>query len=114
MYDFFLGFIALWIFILFDQILTIFFFHLIVQHHIFLNTFDIQNHAGEGEAGDEATHLCRPALDWLSSLLPKNHLRTGFYVAHDLKTHDGWQLWKGKNKVDVKVSGQLNLKNIYI
>lgn len=53
------------------------------------HTFDIQHHAGESKAGDEASHLGCPRLDRLPGLCPQNHLRSRLYVAHNLKAH-GW------------------------
>jgi len=55
-----------------------------------LHTFDIQDAAGEREAGDVAFHLGLPGLDRLPGLCPQNHLCCWLYGAHHLKAH-GWR-----------------------
>lgn len=52
-------------------------------------TFDIQHHAREGDAVDEASHLGGPGLDGLAGFRPQNRLGSWLNVAHDLKAH-GW------------------------
>lgn len=52
-------------------------------------TFDIQHHAREGDAVDEAFHLGGPGLDGLTGFRPQNRLGSWLDGAHDLKAH-GW------------------------
>lgn len=52
-------------------------------------TFDIQHHAREGDAVDDASHLGGPGLDGLTGFWPQNRLGSWLNVAHDLKAH-GW------------------------
>lgn len=56
------------------------------------HTFDIQNHARESKAGNEASHLGCPRLDRLPVLCPQNHLGCRLNVAHHLKAHGRGQL----------------------